>query len=109
MQIVGFEWLLSLAEQGGFSAKLVCNENGAIFFATTLQHRDQKITGVSYEDNYVGNAVAAMVSPGRIEIRFHRDFSEERIRSVVRSLLADSRLSFMVKWQVTYQGKPIAL
>jgi hypothetical protein len=59
--------------------KLVFNSRGAIFFPVDQQHRDQKAPGISYEDDHAGNALAAILSPGRIEIRRHSDFSDAAI------------------------------
>lgn len=109
MILVGIEFLTSLAKQGGFSAKMVFNANGAIFFPAELQHRDRKTQGISYEDNYAGNALAAMLSPGRIEIRFHQAFSDQRVCGIIGSLLARPELSFMKSWRITYQGRQISL
>lgn len=109
MFLSGIENLESLAKQPGFSAKMVPNEAGAIVFPTQLQHRDQKGPQISYEDDYAGSALAAMLAPGRIEIRFHRDFMDERVARLVSVLLSDSRLSFMRAWQVTYQGRTLHL
>ena len=107
LPLYGVEWLEATVAKGGFSAKMVCNEQGAIFFPANLQHREQKVENVSYEDEYVGNAVAAMLAPHSIEIRYHRDFTDERIRRVVSGLLAEPRLAFMRGWRVTYQGRDV--
>ena len=32
--------------------KFILNENGILFFSTSQQHRDSKIDGLSYEDDY---------------------------------------------------------
>jgi hypothetical protein len=105
--VLGVNFIQSLSMQVGFSAKMVFNEAGAIFFSSNLQHRDQKAPQISYEDNYTGNALAAMLAPGRIEIRYHRDFADGRVTQIVRSLLAEPALAFMHGWQVTYQGRAI--
>src|SRR5215470_10336923 len=72
MRMYSVEWLAATIAKGGFSAKMVCNEDGAIFFPASQQHREQKVENVSYEDDYAGNAVAAMLAPQSIEIRYHR-------------------------------------
>lgn len=105
MLLVGIEFLNFVLAQGGFSAKLVVNDHGAIFFPVNQQHRDQKLEGVSYEDDYAGNALAAMLSPGRIEIRYHRDFSDDRVARVMQKLLDHPELADLRGWQVTYQGR----
>jgi hypothetical protein len=103
------EFLETITKQAGFSAKVVLNEAGALFFPSHIQHREQKGPAISYEDDYAGNALAAMLSPGRIEIRYHRDFGDARVANLVRALLSEQRLAFMRGWQVTYQGRTLDL
>jgi len=107
MLLSGVEFLEALTKQVGFSAKMVFNDAGAIFFSSNLQHRDHKARQISYEDDYAGNALAAMLAPGRIEIRYHKSFSDGRVAQIVRALLAEPRLAFMHGWQVTYQGRTL--
>ncbi len=107
MLVIGADFPATLAAGGGFSAKMVLNEKGALVFAVGRQHRDEKAEGISYEDDYRGDALAALLSPGRIEIRYHRDFSDERVRAIVLSLMAEPDLAFTRNWQVTYQGRTL--
>jgi len=37
------------------------NEESAAFFPVSQQHRDVKICGLSYEDDYRGNAFAGLI------------------------------------------------
>lgn len=107
MLLIGIEYIQSAAEPG-WSAKMVFNDRGAIFFSVKRQHREAKAEGISYEDNYKGNALAAMLVPGKIEIRFHKAFSDSAVTDLVRTLLTDPRLSSMSGWQVTYQGRRLS-
>ena len=109
MILLGVEFMLSLVEEDPFSAKMVFNESGAIFFPINQQHCDQKAEGISYEDNYKGNALAAMLAPGKIEIRYHQQFSDNRVASIMALLMEQPRLSFMKGWQVTYQGRTLSV
>jgi len=109
MYLSGVQFLRSLVAQGGFSAKMVFNEKGAIFFSVNQQHRDQKAGGISYDDNYRGNALAAMLAPQKIEIRYHKKFSDQRVATIVSSLLAQAELSFMRGWQVLYQRRKLSV
>ncbi|HUN82535.1 MAG TPA: hypothetical protein VMV81_13610 [Phycisphaerae bacterium] len=109
MLLVGVELIHSLSAQVGFSAKMVFNEAGAVFFSANLQHSDQKAPQISYEDNYAGNAMAAMLAPDRIEIRYHKDFSDARVTQIIRRLVAEPSLSFMREWHVTYQGRTLGV
>src|SRR5687768_2428691 len=54
--------------------KFILNDSGIYFFPATQQHRDTKSHGLSYEDDYRGNAVAGIVMPERVEISFTRPF-----------------------------------
>lgn len=92
MLLIGLDYIERLLQAEGFAAKLVFNEHGAIFCAVQAEHRDQKADQVSYEDNYRGNALAAMLAPGHIEIRYHRDFTDARVAQIVRALLVEPRL-----------------
>lgn len=109
MRLIGVDLLMPLVAAGGFSAKVIFNPSGAIFFPASQEHRDQKMPGLSYEDEYQGNALAGMLSAGKIEIRGHQDFSAQLVAAVVANLLAQPDLKFMRGWHVTYMGKPLHL
>ena len=105
MHLSGVEFLLGFVTQVGYSAKMVFNEHGAIVFPIHFQHRDQKADHISYEDNYAGNALAAMINAGSIEIRYHRDFSDARVARIMAALRANPQFAFASDWRVTYQGR----
>ena len=107
MMLVGVEFLHSQIAQTGFAAKLVLNHKGAIFFAVNEQHRDQKAPGISYADESAGNALAAMLSPGKIEIRTHRDFSPQRVAQIMAALLSLPQLAPLRTWIVMYLGQNV--
>jgi hypothetical protein len=60
---------------------------------------------LSYEDDGKGNALAAMMSPGRIEFRNHRAFSDERVKKIASTMLDHPDLRLLQGVQVTYQGR----
>jgi hypothetical protein len=105
--VLGADYLTSLLASGGFSAKMVFNASGAIIFPTAEEHRDQKGPGLSYEDESQGNALAAMLSAGKMEIRGHNKFSPEQVANLVANLLVQPELSVMKGWQVIYRGQPL--
>ena len=106
MRIIGEALLKDLAEQRSVRAKMVLNENGAIIFPASEEHQSQKAPGISYEDNYRGNAVAVMLSPGKIEIRYHAAFTDERVLKLVVHLLAhDVFRDWPADYELTYQGR----
>ncbi len=83
----------NLLYQAQGTLKFILNDHGIYFFPATQQHRDSKTHGMSYEDDYRGNAVAGLVLPDRVEIRFHQAFPDERIRAIWRSGLASPELA----------------
>jgi hypothetical protein len=105
--LIGVDHAAALVEGRTYSAKLVFNQSGAIFGPVWTQHRDMKATSISYEDDYKGNALAAMLAPGKIEIRFHKAFKDQKVATILRQLLAAPELAAMRSWQVTNQGRPI--
>ena len=87
--------------------KFILNDTGIYFFPATQQHRDAKSHGLSYEDDYRGNAVAGIVMPDRVEIRFHKAFLDEHIRTIWRSVLASPELARVRLGRLHYQGREI--
>ena len=109
MDIVHPELLRQTLASSGTSVKFILGDSAIVFFPVTQQHRDIKSHGLSYEDDYRGNAVAGFVTPTGVEIRYHKSYSDERIRAIwskLRALpdFADGRLS-----RVLYQGREIAI
>ena len=88
--------------------KFVRNERAIAFFPDSTQHRDMKVQGLSYEDNYQGNAVAGLITNGRAEVRFHSAFSDERIRRLWSAALKCPELSEAGLGQLFYQGRLIS-
>jgi hypothetical protein len=107
MTIIGAEHLEPVIAGRAYDAKMVFNERGALIFPTSTQHRDMKAEGISYEDNYKGSALAAMLRRDAIEIRFHRAFSDKAVARIVSTLLTLPELSCLSQAKVTYQGRPI--
>lgn len=108
MILIGGDYLRGLVAGGGFSAKMVFNERGAIVFPAQRQHRDMKAEGISYEDQYRGNALAAMLTPGRIEVRFHEAYSDADVSRMIRAIVGTPEFATMAKWGLTYRGRSIA-
>jgi len=107
MHLRGTEYITNATTQPNFQAKMVFNEHGAIFFPVTREHRDQSGPGIQYADNYKGNALAAMIAPGTIEVRFHRDFSDQQVGEILRSITNHPSLGCLRGFKATYQGRPI--
>lgn len=109
MYVRGANCLRMLLREADFSAKMVFNGVGVIIFPVSAEHRDQKMPGISYEDDYRGNALAAMLSRGKIEVRYHEMFPDENVRALLAALFAEPELFDLVDWELTYQGRRIDL
>ncbi len=107
MHLQGTEFIASASTQPHFQAKMVFNANGAIFFPVSSEHRDQSGPDIHYADNYKGNALAAMISPGTIEVRFHRDFSDQQVGEILETITNHPSLACVRGFAVTYQGRLI--
>ncbi|MEZ6183498.1 MAG: hypothetical protein R3F62_00635 [Planctomycetota bacterium] len=105
MRVDGLDFLATQLAQPRFECKLVFNREAALFFSGKLQHRDPKRSGLSYEDDSRGNALAARVTPRRIEVRYHERFTDAEVREVLRGLVAHMLLAEHGPWTLTYQGR----
>jgi len=109
MRITGIDHVLALAAGSTVEGKLVLNASGAIFGPVSTQHRDLRAEGIAYADDYKGNALAAMLGPGKIEVRFHRAFTDEDVARLLRALAAEPGLAFLRAWRATYQGRALVI
>jgi hypothetical protein len=105
MKVTGIESIKQYLEQPGYFVKCLLTDSVAVFFPGSIQHRDVKRDGVSYEDDYRGNALAATVTPGRIDIRFHQGFNDEQVGSICRNLLSCPDMAWASSFSVCYQGR----
>ena len=109
MNVRGADYFKEVSEHPYFSAKMVFNEAGAILFPITAEHCDQKAAGISYEDDYKGNALAAMLGPGKIEVSYHKRFSDHRVAAILRALGVLPELDWIRRCKIQYQGRTITL
>lgn len=109
MVVYGFDSIASLLEHNSYLFKLLANDAGVVLFPHTTEHRDATQPGIRYADDSGGNALAAMVKPGLLEFRFHRDFSDERVRRIAQRMLALPELHFAADSTVTYQARMLFL
>ena len=107
MIVYGYDSIASLLENDGYEFKLLANDNGVVLFPRTMEHRDSGLPGINYDDDSRGNALAAMVKPGRIEFRFHKQFSDDRVTALIQRVKALPELHFAESFVVTYQGRPL--
>ncbi len=109
MNLQGLDYITPLAAQSHYSAKLVFNQHGAIFFPVTAEHRNQSGPEIRYADDYKGNALAAMLSPGKIEVRYHKDFTDAQVALMLMELLQLPELACLHPCRATYQGRPLLI
>ena len=109
MNLRGTEYFKELSQQPYYSAKMVFNAYGAILFPAKAEHRDQKAAGISYEDDYKGNALAAVLSPGKIEVRFHKRYPDDRVAAILRDLSSQPELVWIRSCAIRYQGRTLTL
>lgn len=88
-------------------AKPVLNFSGAICFPMEQQHRDQRAAGLCYADESAGNALAAVIRPGKIEIRLHSNFSDVAVAGLIRQLCAQPGLAGLRDWDHSYHGRQL--
>ena len=107
MNVSGLDHLARALEKPGYFVKILLNDRAAVFFPGTTEHRTVKQCGLSYEDEYRGNAMAGVITERRIEIRNHAEFSSGSVARIVSTLLALPQLSVLDGFRVTYHGQLI--
>ena len=105
MIVHDFDSISSLLEHEGYLFKMLANNSGVVLFPHTAEHRDSGRLGIKYEDDSKGNALAAMVKHGRIEFRYHRQFSDECVKQIAQRILALPEFDFAKSFVVTYQSR----
>lgn len=107
MTVTGFDSIAAMLEEDGYLFKLIANDCGVVLFPHTTEHRDATQAGIRYADDSGGNALAGIVKPGRIEFRYHRQFSDERVKQLVKRILALPEFAFARSFVVTYQAREL--
>ena len=108
MIVIGAENLAERLKAEPFRQhKALLNETGIVIFPASIQHAAIKTHGMSYEDDYKGYALAAIFDGQKFEIRWHRDFTEEKVKLLVEELRKHLDLRAIKKLSVTYQGKSV--
>ena len=95
----------ALLKQKGVTVKFILNDDAITFFPVSQQHRDLKVQGLSYEDDYRGKALAGLITPTKVEIRFHRVFSDERVQRIWSRVLTIPKVANADLGKVYYQGR----
>ena len=105
MQLYSLDSIRSELESGGYVVKFLAHDQAVAFFPRTTEHRDAGILGLTYKDDSKGNALAGMMSPGRIEFRHHCRFSDERVRQIALAMMDLPDLSSIKGFKVIYEGR----
>ncbi len=98
---------LELLKNRRGTLKFILNDTGILFFPAAQQHRDFKMQGMSYEDDYKGNALAGIVSADHVEIRFHKAFSDDRVRALWARVTSKPEFTRENLGKLYYQGREI--
>ncbi len=108
MEAVNSELAQRALDQNGPTVKFSLSDRAIVFFPATQQHRDIKTHGLSYEDDYRGNAVAGLLNAGRVEIRFHARYSETRMHALWSRVQALPEFAGINLGKLYYQGRELA-
>ena len=107
MKVYGIDSVSALLEQEGYLFKLLANDSGVVLFPHTTDHCNATHPGINYLEESKGNAIAAMVKPGRIEFRHHKQFSDERVKILWQRIIQLPEMTFACQSTVTYQGRAL--
>lgn len=109
MRILNIELLQSALKAEFPRLKFIANEDAVLFFPESQQHRAAKAQGLSYEDDYRGNAVAGIIGGEQVEIRFHAAFSDNRILNLWTLLLVTAQKLdiHLTGFPLHYQGRKL--
>jgi hypothetical protein len=107
MEIYDWISLKEVLANPHYQFKAIFNARGIIFYVVGRQHKETQAEGISYDDGLTGNALAAVISPGQIDIRNHPRFVAELVKRILEELLQDEPLEALRGFTVTYQGKVI--
>ena len=105
MIVVGIEFVEQLVAGDVGEAKMVFNATGVVFGPVGEQHRDLRVEGIAYADEYRGNAIAAKLRHGTIEARFHRAFTDDDVAALLGAVVV--AVPALRGWTATYQGRAI--
>jgi hypothetical protein len=107
MNVIGTELVQEELKKMGYFFKVVMNDSCAVFFSGKIQHSTVKRDGLSYEDDYKGNALAAIITDRRMEIRNHNDFGVPHVHEIVKILLQHPGLELLRDFDITYRGNKL--
>ncbi|MEK6815698.1 MAG: hypothetical protein AABY65_13295 [Nitrospirota bacterium] len=92
-----------------YQIKAVVSDRGIVLGPVRMEHKTLRAPGVAYESDEQGSAVAGVVYKGKIEIRRHRAFGEDRVLGMLRRLESLAELSPLRGFAIVYGGKPLGV
>jgi hypothetical protein len=108
MEFYGLEYLVGLAARPNWEAKCLLSDAGFAVFPAQMQHAQTVYPGIRYREDHSGDAIAGMLRAGKIELRFHRRCSDERVAELWRRVIARPEAAALRSFQLTYQGRVLA-
>lgn len=91
----------------GYQFKAVFNDRGIVIASGAVQHNTVRVNAgvrIFYEHDHQGNALAAMIYAGKIEVRGDADFSPERVRLILAQLAKLPGMAPLREFAVTYKN-----
>ena len=105
MEIFNADLAKHALEPGGVTVKFLLGRHAVFFFPASQQHRDVKAHGLSYEDDYQGNALAGILSSSRTEVRYHSHYPDALVHALWSQVQAQ-QCFLGVHWNsLWYQGR----
>jgi hypothetical protein len=108
MTLYGVEFLNDLPRRQHWEAKCLLGDAGLAIFHPAVQHAQAGFPGLSFREGAAGMAIAGMLRPGVVELRFHAGFSDSRVSELWRRVVALPGAEALRDFAVTYQGRAIA-
>lgn len=87
MSISGLDLIQNEISRSGFFVKCILTNSMAV------------------EDDYRGNALAATFVPGRIDIRYHKAYSDDDVRAICMKWMHHPDMQWAQGFSIKYQGR----
>jgi hypothetical protein len=92
----------------GYRFKVVFNARGIIFGPMSLQHTELRAPNIAFQGDEAGNAAAAVIFAGRIEVRAHPAVSADAARGALERLFAQlPALAPLKGFEIVYAARKL--
>ncbi|MBA2113121.1 hypothetical protein [Bremerella alba] len=105
MHVYGRDSIETILQEDSYLFKLLVNDHGVLLFSRDTEHEQISEPDIRFETDSVGNALAGVVKPGHIELRYHDDFGDERVRLLMQRVIELPEMAFAQSFEVVYQGR----